>query len=240
MGVILAIAHQSLRECQRRPFPYALASTLALLALASQLFQGFSFGAAELESANLAISAVFLGGLLHAAFLGTQLVRVDLERGTLGLLLSQPASLPRYLLGRYLGLAGSALLQCAMVAGLVALLFLLPAAGVPEGTFGPALLAGWLRALLPVLLLEAAALAISALASRIFAPLLLVALFAGGSLAAVSPLRFVLPDFSLFALEAGPAPGWPWMIVYTFVFTAVFLLIGFVALAERAPLKSQS
>ena len=92
--MIAALALHTLKECLRRPFPYVLAVVIGLIALASHLFQAFSFGAGDLEAANLGISAVFLAGLAYAALQGTTLVRVDLERGTLGLLLAQPVDGP--------------------------------------------------------------------------------------------------------------------------------------------------
>ena len=101
---MIALAHHTFRECFRRPFPYVAAAVIAAVAFASYLFQAFSFGAHELETANLLISAVFLAGLAHAAFQGTALVRTDIERGTLGLVLTKPLGLPAYLAGRLTGL----------------------------------------------------------------------------------------------------------------------------------------
>ena len=86
--MILALAWHTFRECHRRAFPYVAGLCVAALVLGSHLFQAFSFGAGDVEATNLALSGVFLAGFLHAAFLGTALIRLDLERGTLGLLLA--------------------------------------------------------------------------------------------------------------------------------------------------------
>ena len=238
--MIRTLALHTLRECLRRPFPYILAVVVGLIALASHLFQAFSFGAGDLEAANLGISAVFLAGLAYAALQGTALIRVDLERGTLGLLLAQPVGLPTYLAGRLLGLVTASLLVCALVAVQVTVIFLLPAGrGNAAALRGTELFAGWGRALLPVIILDAAALAASALTSRALGPVVLLGLFVAGTLAGDSGLGLLLPDFSLFGLEAGAKPAWGLLMVYTCLYTSVLALVAYLALAARAPLRSR-
>lgn len=236
--MIVTLSLHTLRECFRRPFPYILAVVVGLIALASHLFQAFSFGAGHLEAANLGISAVFLAGLVYAALQGTALVRVDLERGTLGLLLAQPVGLPGYLAGRLLGLAAASYAVCALVAIEVTVIFLLPF-GRPAAPFDPELLAGWARVLLPVLILDAAALAASALTTRTLGPVALLGFFVAASLAGGSGLGLVLPDFSLFGLEAGAKPAWGLLMVYTCLHGGVLALVAYLALALRAPLRSR-
>ncbi|MHC4547932.1 MAG: hypothetical protein ACYTEZ_04075 [Planctomycetota bacterium] len=238
--MIGTLAYHTFRECFRRPFPYVAVAVIALIALASHLFQVFSFGAGDLETANLAISAVFLAGLVHAALLGTALVRAEVTRGTFGLLLSQPVGLPTYLLGRLVGLAGASIATCALVAAAVSLILLLPVSRATPDLFGGQLLGGWGRVLLPVVVLDAAALAISAVLPRTVAPVALVGLFVAGSLAGDSAVGWILPDFSLFGLEAGAAPSWGLLMLYTCIYTTIFLLIAYLVLAARAPLRSQS
>jgi hypothetical protein len=236
--VIGTLALHTLKECFRRPFPYVLAVVIGLTALGSHLFQAFSFGAGDLEAANLGISAVFLAGLAYAALQGTALIRVDLERGTLALLLAQPVGLPTYLAGRLLGLAAASVAVCALVAAEVTVIFLLPL-GRAAAAFDVELLAGWGRALLPVLILDAAALAASAVAPRLLGPVALLGLFVAGSLAGGSGLGLVLPDFSLFGLEAGARPAWGLLVVYTCLHTGALALVAYLALAARAPLPGK-
>ena len=234
------VAILTLRECHRRSFPYVALLAISGLLLASHSFQAFSFGAAARESANLAISGVFLAGLLHAAFLGTELVRRDLERGTLSVVLTKPVGLAAYLAGRMAGLAGAAAALCLAVTAAVAAIFLLPIGpATEEAPFGPELWAGCARAVLPVLVLEAAALAASVFAGRVYAPLLLLALFAAGNLAS-GPVGWLLPDFGIFGLEAGAAPAVGLLMLYTGVQIAAFLLIAYVGLASRAVFQSRS
>jgi hypothetical protein len=228
---VIALAVHTFRECFRRAFPYAAFASILALAVASKLFLAFSFGAQDAEAHDLVVSAVFLTGFALATFHGTALVRADIERGTLSLILTKPVGVGSYLLGRMTGLfAASATLCAAMAcaAGLVARASwaeLLPASG---------------RALLATLVLDGASLAVSAAAPRIVGPVLLVALFLAGSLTGASPAGLLLPNFALFGLEAGARPPLPLLTAYAAVFSSAFLLVAYIFLASKAPLRSQS
>jgi ABC-type transport system involved in multi-copper enzyme maturation permease subunit len=239
MGVLASLARLTYSECQRRPFVYVVAAAVSLLALASHLFAAFSFGAGDLEATNLALSAVFLAGLLHAMFLGSSLVRNDLERGTLGLVLTKPVGHGLYLLGRLGGLVASAATLCVLVAVATLGIALIPVGGARADIVGGELFSGWLRALLPIIVLEGAALAASTVTSRTFGPVVLVALFVAGSLAGDGGLGLLLPDFSVFGLEAGARPSLPLLGAYAATFTGVFFLVAYVTLVSRRPLRSQ-
>jgi ABC-type transport system involved in multi-copper enzyme maturation permease subunit len=234
----LAICWHTWRECVRRPFPYLAVATILTISLASQLLHFFSFGAGAIEGANLAISALLLAGLAHTAFLGTGLVRADLERGTLPLLLSQPVGPAAYVLGRFLGLLASTLLVCGLTAaGITAILLLSDA---PPGLFRAPLLLGWARGLLAAGLLSAAALAASAIASRLFAPVLLLALFAWGDIAGASLPGRLLPSFSLFGLDAASSAPTAILALYAALYSVVFLGITYLRLIVRAPIRTES
>ena len=90
------------------------------------------------------------------------------------------------------------------------------------------------RALPPVLVLCAAALAVSALVSRALAPVALLAVFLAGSLAGPTRAGSVLPDFALFSLDANAnAPG-TLALLYALVFSSLFLVLAYIFLALRA------
>lgn len=239
VGVLASLVQLTYAECQRRPFVYVVAIAVSLLALASHLFTAFSFGAGDLEATNLALSAVFLAGLLHAMFLGSSLVRNDLERGTLGLVLTKPVGHGLYLFGRLVGLVASVVTLCGLVAVASLGIAMIPVGGTSPEIVGPDLFSGWFRALLPIVVLEGAALAASAATSRTFGPVVLVALFVAGSLAAGGGLGLFLPDFSVFGLEAGARPSLPLLGAYAATFTGVFFLVAYVTLVSRRPLRSQ-
>lgn len=239
LGVLASLIRLTYAECQRRPFVYVVAAAVSLLALASHLFAAFSFGAGDLEATNLALSAVFLAGLLHAMFLGSSMLRNDLERGTLGLILTKPVGHALYLCGRLAGVIASAITLCALVALACLAISFIPVGRLHADIVGADLFSGWLRALLPIVVLEGAALAASAVSSRVFGPIVLVALFVAGSLAGGGGPGLILPDFSVFGLEAGARPSLPLLCAYAVTFTGVFFLVAYVTLVSRRPLRSQ-
>ncbi|MFI5403332.1 MAG: ABC transporter permease subunit [Planctomycetota bacterium] len=206
--------------------------------MASQLLHLLAFGAGADEAINLAISGVLLAGLATSAFIGTALVRMDLERGTLALLLSQPVGPASYVVGRFLGLSAAVLAVCALTAAGISAALLL--AGAPDGVFSAALLLGWTRAALAILPLAAAALAVSAVASRILAPLLLLAVFLAGDVAPAAALSRVLPNFGIFGLEAGRPPPLAWLSLYAMLYCIVFLSATYLQLALRPPKRTES
>lgn len=236
--MIPPIAANTCRECLRRPLPYIAAASIVTLSIASQLLHRFSFGAGALEATNLAISAAMLTAVAVATFVGTGLVRVDLERGTLALLLSQPTGLMSYVLGRSLGLVGALLAASCLAAGGSALGLVLTDA--PRDAFSLPLVLGWVRVALAVPLLATAALAASAAASRVFAPVLFLALFLAGDVAAPTVLGRLLPSFGLFGLDAGANPSLLWLGMYALACSVVFLATTYLQLALRSPAKTES
>ncbi len=239
------------RECSRRAFLPVAGGLIVVTVVTSRLFLGFAFGAEETETTNLAISAVFAAGLLHAAFLGSAVIRNDAERGTFGLLLSKPLGLESYLSGRYLGLLASSLFFAICVAAMTcAVLYLMSSGAVSdhghhhapeEATEG--LLGACFRALLPIPPLVAASLLFSAVVPGFAAPIALILLFAAGSLSGGGLAGLALPDFALFGLEAQAHPPshprMPPLMAYTGLFSCFFLLLAYIWLATRLPLRSE-
>jgi len=234
----LTLAQLTFRECMRRGFPYVVAGGLILMALGSRLFLNFTFGQARAESLNIVISGVFLVGFLVAAFQGSALVRGDLERGTLALLFTKPVGAAHYLVGRLLGLCAVGCVVGGLVAlGAAAWLTALPLPRQTPLTWWE-ILAAAARAGPPILVLNAATLAISAVASRTAAPIILLVLFLAGSLAGGSPAGALIPDFGLFSLDANATPPGALTLLYALVFSSLFLVAGYIVLALRAPLSS--
>jgi hypothetical protein len=236
--MIAAIVLMTLRECLRRPLPYLAVAAPVALTFAAQILHISAFDAGATEATNLAISAVLLSGLAFTALVGTSLVRLDLERGTLALLRSQPPTLECYVVARFLGLAAATLFVCALAAaGAAASLAL---AGAPDGALSSPLFLGWTRVALAMAVLSAAALAVSAATSRIFAPVLLLALFLAADIAPSATATRVAPNFVLFGLDAGRAPSLAWLSLYATLYSVVFLIAAYLQLTLRAPARTIS
>jgi ABC-type transport system involved in multi-copper enzyme maturation permease subunit len=227
--MISSLALLTLRECFRRPFPYVLAIAIALVVVASRLFLAFTFGQERAEALNLAISAAFLASFGVATFVGTGLVRKDLERQTLAWLLTKPLGPAEYVAGRLLGLCAACIATSALAIVLSAPVLAHTQPMVPY----PEVFRAGLRALPPGLVLGAAAIALSAIASRIVAPLLMLSLFLAGSFGG----GFVLPDFSLFSLDANATAPTFWTALYALVFSSIFAVTAYIVLAIRVPAR---
>ncbi|MHC4938188.1 MAG: ABC transporter permease subunit [Planctomycetota bacterium] len=228
--MIWTLARLTLRECFRRPFPYVVAASLILVVVASRLFLAFTFGRERAEALNLAISAAFLAGFVINAFLGTGLIRRDIERKTLAWVLAKPVGPLEYILGRLLGLLAASLLVAAAVT--------LGSAPVLVGRGGLGYLdvvAAAARTIAPTLVMSAAALAVSAIASRVVAPVLMLALFLFGSLSTAG----VVPEFALFSLDANASAPGPLALLYGLVFCSIFTVFAYIVLAIRLPANRQ-
>ncbi len=235
----LAIATNAWRECLRRPFAYVAVATILALAAVSTLLRPFSFGASAPESVNLTISSVLLAVLVTAAFLGTALVRADLERGTFLLILSQPVGLVPYIVGRFLGLLAVTIFVCLLAAAGLLGVLAATGGGLDGPLIPPALLRGLSRVLLTAPVLSAAALALSSITSRLFAPVLLLALFVAGDALGDSPLGRILPAFGLYGLDASRSPSTAWLALYSTLHSVVFLVITHLRLTLRAPIRTE-
>ncbi|MGH7820284.1 MAG: ABC transporter permease subunit [Candidatus Binatia bacterium] len=234
--MIASLALYTARECFRRPFPYLCGGVTALLALVSALFLGFSFGMEAVEQHTLVISAVFTAGFLQALFIGTGLIRKDLERGTLGLLLSKPVTPLSYVAGRFAGLALASAALALGVALLVSALFALLGSGSPSAP----VVAACARATLCVVVLDAAAVGLGAWSPAALAPIALAGLFLAGTAASASGPGLILPDFGLFGLDTAAAPPWAALAAYSAAFSSIFLLVAYIGVSLTPPLRSES
>ncbi len=239
--MILALAKLTFRECNRRAFPYAATAAFTILALLSALFMGYSFGEEGAQARDIALSAVFMGGLAQAIIVGSSLVRADGERSTIGLLLATPLSPGRYIVGRFLGLLAATLLVALAVLGAVSLLFLLapPHTGhgelVPHPLLHPGMWGSLGSAALLLMVFAAAAVAASGAFNSAAAPLALFVLFLAGSLHPVSVGLQFMPDWTLFGIDQSAQPEWPLLLAYSGLLSAFFLVLAFIVLHLKPP-----
>lgn len=204
-----------------------------LVLVASRLFLAFTFGKQREESLNLAISGAFLAGFAMTLFVGTGLVRRDIDRKTLLWLLTKPLGPARYVAGRILGLFGANIVTGGAVAlGVAPILVALSGEG-DQAIHTLDVLGAAMRTTAPLLVLSAAAIAVSTAASRTAAPLLLLALFLLGTLAGGSYASLLAPDFALFSLDANAGAPGAFALLYALVFCSIFAVAAYIFLAVR-------
>src|SRR6266852_4100010 len=121
----VAIARNAFREAVRDRIVYNLV-IFALLLIAGAIFLGeLSAGEEAKIIVDLGLSAMLLFGVFIAIFVGVGLVYKEIERRTLYAILSKPIGRGEFLLGKYLGLCLTLLVNVAIMgAGLsLALLY---------------------------------------------------------------------------------------------------------------------
>jgi Cu-processing system permease protein len=122
---VLAIAAVTLREALRRRLQVNLLLFAILLIVASLVASSLTLGEMHRIASDLGLSAMELMGTLTAVFLGATLVAGDIERRALYPVVAKPVARIEYLLGRYLGLAGTLWLNLAAMGLTLAALLVL-------------------------------------------------------------------------------------------------------------------
>jgi ABC-type transport system involved in multi-copper enzyme maturation permease subunit len=104
---ILHIASNTFREAVRDRVLYNLIAFALLLSGAAILVGQISIEIEKLVVINLGLTAVSLFGLVIAIFIGIGLVSKEIEKRTLYTILSRPVRRWEFIVGKFLGLAGT-------------------------------------------------------------------------------------------------------------------------------------
>src|SRR6266704_5394087 len=112
---VAAIARNAFREAVRDRVLYNLV-VFALLLIGGAIFLGeLSAGQEAKIIVDLGLSAILLFGVFIAIFVGVGLVSKEIERRTLYAILSKPIGRGEFLLGKYLGLCVTLLVNVAVM-----------------------------------------------------------------------------------------------------------------------------
>jgi len=104
MNRIAAIAIHTFKESVREKILYNLVLFAFLMIGAGLLLGSISVGISEIALVNLGLSAISVFGLLIAVFIGISLVWKEMDRRTLYNVLSKPVARAEFILGKFLGL----------------------------------------------------------------------------------------------------------------------------------------
>jgi len=115
LGQTIAIARNAFREAVRDRVLYNLI-LFALVLIASAIFLGeLSAGQEAKIIVDLGLSAMLLFGAFIAIFVGVGLVYKEIERRTLYTILAKPIGRSQFLVGKYLGLSLTLLVNVAVM-----------------------------------------------------------------------------------------------------------------------------
>jgi ABC-type transport system involved in multi-copper enzyme maturation permease subunit len=121
---IVHIASNTFREAVRDRVLYNLVAFALLLSGGSILLGQISIDIERLVVINLGLTAVSLFGVVIAIFIGIGLVSKEIEKRTLYTVLSRPVRRWQFITGKFLGLAGTLLVNTLLMAlGVFAALF---------------------------------------------------------------------------------------------------------------------
>lgn len=115
MSRIIPIAVHTFKESVREKVLYSLVLFAILLIGAGILFGTVSVGVNEIVLINLGLTAISIFGLLIAIFIGISLVWKELERRTIYNVLSRPVRRWEFIIGKYLGLILTLLVNTAVM-----------------------------------------------------------------------------------------------------------------------------
>jgi ABC-type transport system involved in multi-copper enzyme maturation permease subunit len=110
------IAANTFREAVRDRVLYNLIAFALLMSAAAILVGQISIGIERLVVVNLGLTAVSLFGVLIAIFIGISLVSKEIEKRTLYTVLSRPVQRWEFILGKFLGLAGTLIVNTFFMA----------------------------------------------------------------------------------------------------------------------------
>ena len=261
MNRILAIAGNTFRENIRDRILYNLILFAILMIVSAVALGQLTLGQEAKMIVDLGLASISIFGTLIAIFIGISLVYKELEKRTVYALLAKPVGRRVFLLGKYLGLLFTLLVNVAiMTVGLVLTLLY-------EGGLKPA---DFLR-LLPAVLLIYLSLALTTAVALVFSTFsspALSALFtfflwvighftrdlqqlgefmkAPGVQFLTRALYYTLPNFSNFKIVDGrnviqaaayfqpvSAATVGWVSVYTIVYCAILLEVALLIFSRR-------
>jgi ABC-type transport system involved in multi-copper enzyme maturation permease subunit len=242
---IAAVALNSYRESVRDRIFYAAALFGLILVGSSALLSPLTIGAQNKIVADVGLASLTLFGLVVVVFLGSGMVRKEMEKQTLATILAKPVHRREYLLGKYCGLALTLLLTLAVMAGIFLLVNLTATGSLPGRFF-----AAFYLAFLELLVINAGVLLFSTFVSPILSALLGMAFFAIGHLSqdilkfsdilgtdmqsrVFQVIYYVLPNLEVFNVRGAVVHGQSvaaahlgWATLYALGYAALLIVVA--------------
>jgi ABC-type transport system involved in multi-copper enzyme maturation permease subunit len=197
---LFVVAANTFRETVRERVLYNLLFFAVLMTLSGLLLRQLSIRQDEKIVKDIGLAAMDIFGTMIAVFIGVGLVSKEIERRSLYPLLAKPLSRTEFLLGKFLGLGFTLLVNIlVMCVGLFATLYLTGRAADPQ------LLKAVFAIYLGLLLVVALALMFSAITSAPLAAICTICLLVVGRFSdVIRNMKEVVPG----------APGWLSRVLY--------------------------
>jgi ABC-type transport system involved in multi-copper enzyme maturation permease subunit len=115
MNRVVSIALHTFKEAVRDKVLYNLIVFAFLMIAASILFSSISVGIQQIIVIDLGLSSISVFGVIMAIFIGIGLVSKEIERRTIYLILSKPVRRLEFIVGKYLGLVLTLVINTAIM-----------------------------------------------------------------------------------------------------------------------------
>lgn len=241
MSRILSIAKNTFREAVRDRVLYNLVLFVLLIVAAAILLGDLTNGQEARTIVNLGLAAVLLFGTFIAIFVGVGLVSKEIEKRTVYAIFAKPVGRGEFIIGKYLGLCSTLLVNTAVM-GVGVTLALLYVGG------SSLIMPMWLAVALiffELMITTAVAILFSSFSSPSLSALLAFLVFvighmssslrdlaaALGSTAATlvfNAIYYVLPNLSLYAFRTEAANGLnvtPQMFAFAIGYAATYIVV---------------
>ncbi len=249
---IKAIALNTLKEATRDKVFYNLLIFALLVIAASVLIGDLSIGANEKIIKDIGLAAILLFGLLTAILVGISLVSKEVERRTLYTILAKPVHRYEFLLGKYLGLCLTLLVNVVIMTA-----FLIVIVGWQGGALSISLLKAITLIYCELVLVTAMALLFSTLSSPTLSAVFTLALYIIGHLTAdlkgigeaakgqlsrslINLCYYLLPNFNNFNIRAQVVHGVHIgnayifsVVLYSVLYIAIFLCLSILSFQRK-------
>lgn len=228
MRPIWIVAKNTFKEVTRDRILYGLIIFAVMIIFFSLALGQLSFAEQSRISANFGLSAIHLGSICIAIFLGSTLVTKELDKQTILTLLVRPISRWQFILGKFIGLVFVILEAMAGLALVLGLVFFL--VGMP-------LNAQFFLALLGILIESMCLLSVTLLFSLFTRPILVVSFSVGIFLIGhwISTLQYFsskmpgsISDYVYKVLRYGPdfeTINWKSLVIYNDRFNLEMIMI---------------
>ena len=104
---LLAITKNTFQESMRQPVLFVVAMAATLFIILSNPFATFTLENDQRMFVDIGLSSVFLAGVIGAAFIATNVLTREIDNKTVLTVVSKPVPRPLFILGKFLGVAGS-------------------------------------------------------------------------------------------------------------------------------------
>lgn len=177
MGTLTTLAYGTFRETVRDRLFYLVGIFGFIMLASTAVLSPLTIGAQSKIMVDVGLGAMAAFGLLVVILVGSNMIRKEMDKGTIVTILARPVGRRQYLIGKFLGLNLTLACMLALMGGLFYLVLL-----VAPGTFSPGYLGAIYMTLLEMVVVNAVVVLFSTCVSAPLAAVATLGVFLMGHL----------------------------------------------------------